>query len=225
LVGVPLLPVQAIESSALFALAAGGSFLVIAGPAPGSALVLYLAGYGAVRFLLERWRGDRRPSLSGLSEAQWTGLSALAAVVALGAAGWLPLGRMGLAAGLALLGLLAAVALSDRHRQASGLLSSAHTTEIAAHLTRLMRREGGPVEVRTTSQRLHLSTGLLEDAGRTLRLVSFSTAGSPMAAPTAHRLARLLLHHLRSSGQGELRRGERGVWHLLVPNARTSEGA
>lgn len=229
LVGVPLLPVQAVESSVLFALAAAGSFfLVLAGPEPGSALALYLAGYGAVRFLLERWRGDRRPSFAGLSEAQWTALAAIAAVVVLGAAGWLPLGKAGLAAGLALLGLLAAVALIDRRRQADGLLSGAHTTEIAAHLTRLMRRGDQPVEVRTTSQRLRLSTGLLEDAedaGRALRLVSFSTAGPPLAAPTAHRLARLLLRHLDADGQGELRRGGQGVWHLLVPGARTSEGA
>lgn len=222
LVGVALAPVQAIESLVLWALAAAGSLLVIAGrgvqgPAPGSALALYLAGYGAARFFLERWRGDRRPSFAGLSEAQWTALAALAAVVALGGAGWLPLGRAGLASGLALLLLLAAIALADRRRQAGGLLSGSHWTETAALLSRLTGREEQPVEVRATSRRLYLSTGLVDDAGGGLRLVSFSTPGPPLAAPAASRLARRISRHLGAGGQGELRRGERGVWHLLLP--------
>ncbi|MFL6260721.1 MAG: prolipoprotein diacylglyceryl transferase family protein [Thermoanaerobaculia bacterium] len=225
LVGVALAPVQAFESLALFALAAGGSVLVIAGREPGSALALYMAGYATARFFLERWRGDSRPSFAGLSEAQWTALAALAAVTALGAAGRLPLGRAGVAAGLALLLLLAAGALADRSRQAGGLLSGAHWTETAALLSRLTQREERPVEVRATSRRLHLSTGLVEDAGRLLRLVSFSTAGPPLAAPAASRLARRLSRHLGAGGRGELRRGERGVWHLLVPLTSNAEGA
>ncbi len=241
LVGVALAPVQAVESLALTALAAAGGLLVLAGreaagagPPPGSALALYVGGYGAVRFLLERWRGDRRPSFAGLSEAQWTALAALATVVALGAAGRLPLGRVGLVAGLALLVLLGAVALADRRQQAGGLLSGAHATEIAAHLARLMRRaETALVEVRTTSRQLHLSTGLLADGGRPLRLVSFSStlgsagsdaSGAPLTAPVAGRLARLVLRQLGAGEPGELRRGEQGVWHLLVPAAGRPEG-
>jgi prolipoprotein diacylglyceryltransferase len=225
LVGVALAPVQAFESLALWTLAAGGSALVIAGRAPGSALALYLAGYATARFLLERWRGDSRPSFAGLSEAQWTALAAMVAVTALGAAGRLPLGRAGVAAGLALLLLLAAVALADRSRQAGGLLSGAHWTETAALLSRLMGREEQPVEVRATSHRLYLSTGLVDDAGRAVRLVSFSAAGPPLDDPIASRLALRLSRHLGADEQGELRRGERGVWHLLVPLTSNAEGA
>lgn len=146
LVGLPLLPVQAAESLAVTALALGGGALVLAaggagGPAPGTGLALYVAGYGGMRFLLERWRGDRRPGLVGLSEAQWTALLAVAAVTALGIAYRLPLGRFGVAAGTTLLALLAAVALADRSRQASGLLEGAHATEIVAQLVHLLHRE------------------------------------------------------------------------------------
>jgi len=146
LVGVPLAPVQAAESLAVTALALGGGVLVIAGSgaggaAPGTALALYVAGYGAVRFLLERWRGDRRPGWVGLSEAQWTALAAVAAVVALGAARVLPIGAAGIATGTALLLLLAAVALADRRRLAGGLLAGAHATEVAVQLARLLQEE------------------------------------------------------------------------------------
>lgn len=229
LVGVPLAPVPAAESLAAATLALGGGALVIAGrgaggPAPGTTLAVYLAGYAAVRFLLERWRGDRRPARAGLSEAQWTALATLAAVVALGLAGRLPLGRPGVAAGAALLAVLAAVALVDRHRHAGGLLAGAHATEIAAQLAGLLRREarppaapGDPPPVGTTTRRLRLSTAILPGPETPLRLVSFSVADAPLPARTASGLARLVRRQLGTGGGSELRRGGHGVWHLLVP--------
>lgn len=226
LVGVPLLPVQLLESLALGGLAVAGSVLVVANGAasrPGIALVLYVGGYGVVRFLLERWRGDRRPSFGPFSEAQWTALFALAAVVVLGMAGVLPLQAEALAIGSLVVVALVVLGVADHRREAGGLLGGAHQTEVAAHLASLLRGERRPIDaddaiaVRTTTQELRLSTGLLLDGDEPRRLVSFSTPGAPLPAPAARSLAALLLRQLGVRAGGELRCGAQGVWHLLVP--------
>ena len=86
LVGVPLVPVQALEAAGVLAIAASGAGLVTAGAEPGTALAWYLSGYAALRFGLELLRGDTpRPYLAGLSAAQWTSLA-----IALGVAAWRP---------------------------------------------------------------------------------------------------------------------------------------
>lgn len=235
LVGVPLMPVQLFESLALGALAVAGSALVLAdGTArrPGIALALYVGGYGVVRFLLERWRGDRRPSFGPFSEAQWTALVALAAILALGVAGVLPLGTVTLALGSSLLVALVVIGLLDHRRHAGGLLAGAHCTEVAAHLAALLRREerslaaeAADIPVRTTTRQLRLSTGLLLDGDEPRRLVSFSTADAPLPAPAAQSLAALLLRQLGAGARCELRCGAQGVWHLLVPASVSAERA
>lgn len=232
LVGVPLLPVQLFESLALGALAVAGSVLVVAGGAgnrPGSALALYVGGYGVVRFLLERWRGDRRPSFGPFSEAQWTALFALATIVVLAAAGVLPLGPVMSAIGVSLLVALIITGLLDHRRHAGGLLAGAHCTEVAAHLAALLRREersltaeAADIPVRTTTRQLRLSTGLLLDGDEPRRLVSFSTADAPLPASAARSLAALLVRQLGAGARGELRCGAQGVWHLLVPASLTA---
>ncbi len=232
LVGVPLMPVQLFESLALGALAVAGSVLVLASGAasrPGGALALYVGGYGIVRFLLERWRGDRRPSFGPFSEAQWTALFALAAMLALGIAGVLPLEAVTLAVGSSLLVALVVVGIADHRRHAGGLLSGAHCTEVAAHLAALLRREqrslageAADIPVRTTTRQLRLSTGLLLDGDEPRRLVSFSTAGAPLPTAAARSLAALLLRQLGAGSRGELRCGAQGVWHLLVPASLTA---
>ena len=73
--GVPLHPAQLYElaGDALLALLLYGVVLgaIRKGKLPqGSACAGYLAGYGALRFVLERFRGDAIPSFGGLSEGQ-----------------------------------------------------------------------------------------------------------------------------------------------------------
>lgn len=68
--GARLFPLQLVESLLLFVLA----FVVArttVHAAPGTALVSYLAGYAAIRFPLELFRGDVRPHFAGVSSAQW----------------------------------------------------------------------------------------------------------------------------------------------------------
>jgi hypothetical protein len=73
----PLVPVQLIESAASAALVVVG--LALSGT-PGTAAVVYAAGYSAIRFGLELVRGDPvRPYALGLSEAQWFALAVVTA--------------------------------------------------------------------------------------------------------------------------------------------------
>jgi hypothetical protein len=237
LVGVRLWPVQLVESLGLALLAAAISVHMLSGraadaPPPGTALALYLCAGAVLRFSLERLRGDRRGRVLGLSEAQWTALAVLAAVTALGAAGRLPLRDTALRAAFGLFAVMAAAALVVATRQAGGLVSARHATEIAGHLAALARaaRRGAAgtgeqsVEVRTTSRRVRLSTGRIGPAG-TQRLVSFSTPSPPLADEAALLLARRLLVCAGEGLEGELVRGGSGVWHLIVPLPRAGDDA
>jgi hypothetical protein len=76
--GRALWPVQLVESAASLALVVSG---VIAGwSSPGTGAVIYIVGYGALRFALELVRGDApRPYARGISEGQWLALVSLIA--------------------------------------------------------------------------------------------------------------------------------------------------
>jgi phosphatidylglycerol:prolipoprotein diacylglycerol transferase len=237
LVGVALLPLPLVESLGVALLAGWTSVLVVStrqpgGAPPGTALALYVAGYALLRFFLERLRGDSRPHLLGLSEAQWTALGALAAVSGLGSAGRLPLGDVGVVAGPCALVLLAAIAVVDGRPEGRGLLSSPHATEIAGHLMRLAHEAPPPaaafakrpIGLRTTSQRLRLSTGLV-GAPDARRVVSFSAEEATIPAPLASALARRLLGSSGLGPAGQLVRGNAGVWHLLVAEPSPTEEA
>jgi len=228
LVGVRLWPVQLVESLGLALLAAAISVSVLSGRAadavtPGTALVLYLCGGAALRFLLERFRGDHRSRVMGLSEAQWTALAVLAAVAALGRTGRLPIGDAAPQVSFGLFAVVAAAAVLEATRKAGGLLSARHATEIAGHLCALARSARRAavtagetrVEVRTTSEWMRLSTGRIGATG-THRLVSFSAA-SPFGDEAALAPARRLLVCAGAGLEGELVRGSNGVWHLIVP--------
>jgi hypothetical protein len=79
--GVRLLPVQAFEAA--WTLVAVGVAIAATWRAPGAPLAAYVVTYAAGRFVLEYLRGDGpRPYLLAVSEAQWTSLALVAAVVA-----------------------------------------------------------------------------------------------------------------------------------------------
>ena len=79
--GVVLVPVQLLEAGACLMLLVG-CLLTLGSTAPaGATLALSLVGYAVVRFGLEWLRGDRRPAVAGLSEAQWTALAVIVASV------------------------------------------------------------------------------------------------------------------------------------------------
>ena len=82
LTGIPLFPVQAVESCWVLVVVLIGVAQIINGQPSGSALSTYIVGYGVGRFCFEFLRGDvRRRYLRGISEAQWTSVLMTSAVV------------------------------------------------------------------------------------------------------------------------------------------------
>jgi hypothetical protein len=210
LVGVRLLPLQALESAACAAIAVAGCAAVLAGAAPGTVLVAFLAGYAVLRFPLEWLRGDLlRPYRRRLSEAQWTSLALAAAVAAGALSGMLPGGAVTLLPA----GLLAAAAILTRAGRAPGahaLLAPPHVAELAARLDRLPG--SGAPRVERTSAGLRVSAG--QTAGRAHYTVSAERRG--LSPEDAHELARVLVWMRHPRAGAEILPGQAGAFHVLV---------
>jgi prolipoprotein diacylglyceryltransferase len=72
LAGVPLFPIQLIESAWILCLITVASHLVLRNQKPGTAFAIYVSGYALGRFFCEFFRGDAdRPYWRGFSQAQW----------------------------------------------------------------------------------------------------------------------------------------------------------
>ncbi len=84
LVGVRLFPVQLIEGIGLVAIGAVAFVLLVVAPV-GSAFGWFLVAYAVMRFGLEEIRGDRRPYVVGLSQAQWMSIAEVTLVLGFGA--------------------------------------------------------------------------------------------------------------------------------------------
>jgi prolipoprotein diacylglyceryltransferase len=198
LVGVPLLPVQAVESVAVAGLVAVGVAAVLAGAAPGTGLVVYVTGYAVLRFGLELLRGDEgRRSAAGLTEAQWTSLALLAVMAAAGALGWVPAGGAAEAAALALcFAVLLPLAIIDARAPSRRVRHPAHVRELAEALDGSL--------VRT-------SEGVLVSSGHDAGVAHYTLSGA--AAPVAAELVRRLRHPAAAArivpGRGE-------IAHLVV---------
>ncbi|HVQ91256.1 MAG TPA: prolipoprotein diacylglyceryl transferase family protein [Mycobacteriales bacterium] len=214
LVGVPLLPVQAVESAGVLATVAAGCVLILHA-APGAALACYVAGYGGLRFGLEFLRGDAgRPSWAGFTQAQWISLALCALAVAGHRAGLLPPIGWDEPVLVALLGaMLTAAGLRRRAASAHRLRDPQHVAELAATLAALAR-PGPPV--RATSRGLHLS------AGRTATGIGLVTHYALSARPdplTVHqaRTVGAVLGRLQDCRPTLLPGATPGLFHLLIP--------
>jgi hypothetical protein len=90
-VGIRLFPIQALESLWVLGIVFVGSVLVLWGYPAGVATDWYVVSYAGGRFCFEFMRGDaERPYVWGFSEAQWTSIFLLWAVVWTELAGALP---------------------------------------------------------------------------------------------------------------------------------------
>jgi hypothetical protein len=112
------LPVQAVEAAWLAAVVAVGCAMLLRGAPPGAVLAWYSIAYACARFATEFGRGDVRPFVAGLSEAQWTSAALAVAVVAAELAGLLPAVRWHATAAvlLALVVVAAVVRAAARQR-------------------------------------------------------------------------------------------------------------
>lgn len=161
LCGVPLVPVQAIESAVAGALVVGGVGGVLAGAEAGAIATGTTVAYVSARFVSERWRGDSpRAGWGGLTHAQWTACGTALAVVGLttvAGAGrpW----QVVCAAGL-LLGVAAHLAGRHAAGASAPLLDVAHRHELVRALRQAVGPEGdGPVQVVSTSLGVRVSGG------------------------------------------------------------------
>jgi len=212
LVGVRLMPVQAIEAAGCLLLAIAGSAAVLAGAAAGTALTIFLAGYAALRFALEWLRGDlARPYALGLSEAQWTSLGLALVVAALAATDVLPGGPTAILPAVVLLVAAVATVLGrvPRHRE---LLAPTHVRELAHRLGGLEPSRPDHVITTVTSRGLQVSMG--ETRGYAHYTLS---TDAPLDAGSDVRLARLVLWICRDESEPELIPGGDGAIHVVTP--------
>ena len=207
LVGVRLVPVQAMESLLAAALAALGTILVLQGARPGTFLAACAGSYAAGRFLLEVLRGDPdRRRRAGLTQAQWTSLAIAAGVPAAAIAGLLPRAAWE-SAPAALLAVTIAATAWRRRSGVERLLRPDHVRELAD-----AARAASSRPARRTSEGLLLTA---EQVGGT-RLYAFSRAPAALTPAAAGAVARLLLRLRHPGAAHELATGGNGVYHLLV---------
>ena len=204
LVGFTVVPVQAIEAVAAAALVV--VCVVAVASTPGAAFGAYVTGYAIIRFGLELVRGDPvRRYWHGLSEAQWTSLLVVFAMVALAAARLVP----GLAEHLATAAILVVAALVVARRPSTAVLHPAHVRELAALFP--APRAGRPVVVET-SQGVRLSAGTV--AG--IRHYTITRPGRPLQDAEAAELARVIAWLGGVSAPANVVAGAAGAYHLLV---------
>jgi prolipoprotein diacylglyceryltransferase len=215
LVGVPLIPVQAIESALVVALVAAGAALTLSGAPPGTGFTLYVTGYAVIRFGLEFLRGDPlRPYWRGASEAQWTS-TLLACLVALAAvAGVVPEHPWDIVAAAALLAALAGTV--TRARRPPAVLHPRHLQEVVRTVAALSsERPGGPLAsapaVFHTSAGVQLSCGVVDD-----RLHVAMSRGRPALDLVGAQALACVIGGLRPRAEMECVVGPEDVWHVLL---------
>lgn len=208
LVGVRLLPLQAIEAAFAAALVVAG--VAVLDGAPGSAFGLYVSGYAIARFGLEELRGDLvRRYRHGLSEAQWTSLAVASGAAVAALAGVLPHPREHVVVAVALL-LVAPLAA---RRRRTDLLAPAHLREIVRELP--APRPGRPRLVET-SQGLLLSSGF---AGDTEHYTLSHRPGS-LGASDAERLAAVIMWLRPAAGAARVVGGAAGAYHVILDSSQ-----
>jgi hypothetical protein len=206
LVGVPVLPVQAIESACVLVVVALGLLLILT-RAPGAALAWYLGAYGIVRFLLELLRGDTaRPYWLGLSEAQWMSLGSIALVVH----AWLRV--PGLLLGGTSCAFLCILYVRVRFRKRLG--SPMHIREMARAADRLSEVRPDGIQVAQTSLGIRISAGRLPGSYAGCEHLAISRSAGGLSTGTGHRLARLLARERNLSVVAVFNRNGQ-VFHLV----------
>lgn len=208
LVGLPLQPVQVLESAAGLALVIAGSALVLGGAPAGTGLSVFATGYAAVRFGLEAFRGDAgRRWWLGLSEAQWTSWTITVVIAAsvldhvLPGPVW-PHGAM--AGVLTVAAFMQSAGVAHRARDP---LDPRHVRELRALLP-VLERDDGVTTVVTTSLGLRVSHGT---AGA---IEHWSLSG--VSGRTALLVSRVVLYLRHPTGDAQTVTGTAGVVHLVI---------
>jgi hypothetical protein len=232
-VGVRLFPIQAVESLWVLGIVVVGGVLVLDGRPPGATLAWCVVAYGLGRFAFEFVRGDpERPYLWGFSEAQWTSVVLVLAVVWTEASGVLPFqawhpgaaaglvaGMIFVAAGRCLRGTFRHQLLGPRHvgevaRIVRSLPDPAYRSKVLVDLTPRPDVWSTSLGVRISASRTGATTG-------TRYHYAFSWPGRVLASGDARKLALIVRRLKHPSAPYDIIEGEAGVFHLLV---RTGAG-
>jgi hypothetical protein len=211
-VGARLFPVQALEALVVALIVAAGATAMLLDRPAGTAWSLYVVSYSAARIWLEELRGDGvRPYRLRLSEAQWTSLVLIVAIVVGEWQGRLPAASWH--AGVCGAAALSLVWLAVRRKGAHAILHARHAGEIAAIVNGPPSRQGS-IAVHRTSQTVGVSTELLPRQQGAM-LYSISRADRCLTWSEARSIARLIVD-LTPSSAAQLVRGGHDVFHLIV---------
>jgi hypothetical protein len=214
LVGVPLAPVQVIESATVALLTGLAAIWLWRGAPPGAVLARQLVSYALMRFALERMRGDiERPTWLGLSEAQWTAMFVAVGVAAAEWAKVLPRSSWHAAAAAI---LVSTACLTIRRRRRARLFAPAHVAELARAVRDPHIDETTHVHVLSTSLGVRLSASALPDEpSGPVHLYTLSGVDAGNARALAS-LIMLLRPTAQTAARGELIEAPGGLFHLIV---------
>jgi len=223
LVGVPLAPVQMIES-ALVALSTGlAAIWLWRGAPPGGVLARQLVSYALLRFALEQVRGDvERPAWLGLFEAQWTALLVAVGVAVAEAAGALPWSPWHAAAAALLVG---AGCVGVLRRRRARLYTPSHVAELARAVRDPHLDETAHVQLQSTSLGVNVSASTIPDAPDGPALLYTLSGVADGDARALASLIVLLRGQARAAERGEIVEGRGGLCHLLVRPAGAAGAA
>ena len=238
-VGVRLFPIQAVESLWVFGVVLVGIVFILGGRPPGETLAWYVITYDIGRFSFEFVRGDPdRPYRLGFSEAQWTSIVLMFAVIWAELTGTLIFHMWHLAATVGMVLTMFIVALS---RKFNGKLRyqfflPRHVKEIAEAVQRVAHSYAGTavsaesntnlqnIPVACTSLGIRLSTQKVRNETDNIRHFAISSQKEMMTDRTATKLADLILKLRYPAGSGELIKGNQGVFHLLIHPSDRNNG-
>jgi len=228
LVGVRLFPIQIAEFLCVIPIEIVGCLMIWNGNAPGAAAAWFIVSYCSTRFCFEfaRWPPSYQFRL-GLSQYQWISLVLILFTVALEFTGVLPfqLWHFGVAAVLLLAAAL--VVLERRLRSFDRDLNHPdHIRELSAAIDSAWRQLGstttikktapGFIPIQTTTLGLQLSASRISRASGEVYCWAISSRSGKLIDDGARALARLIMKRREFSGPIEMRKGRRGVFHLLI---------
>jgi hypothetical protein len=233
LVGVRLFPIQLLESLWVLFVTVRGSLFVLEGRPAGTALAWYTMAYGAARFSFEFIRGDTdRPYTFGFSQGQWLSFWLMSIFIWGELTGRIPYQSWH---GVTLTSLVAMMVLVTMHRKFDAsrrfnILHPHHACEVAGALESLSTNSQSQsagyrsshgfkkTSVASTSLGIQISGGRTGNKTAIADHYTLSQRGHDLNRATALLLARLIQKLKREPDAFQLLAGDRGTFHLVLPD-------